>query len=113
MKVDNLCQFADELIEQQNDSLTSYEYRRLYFALKSHYGKNLKATITKLDEKYSKIRIGGYLPNREYYLLLLMSWPEKNAFDKVNFIILNEFLPELISSLVNIGIEIKGGQTNV
>jgi len=112
MKMSDALQFADEPIEQQNDSFLSYEYRRLYFALRSHYDKHLKATITKLDEMYSKIRIGGHLPNREYYLLLLMSWPQKNAFDKVNFIIPNDFLPEVIALLANIGIKIKGGQMN-
>lgn len=112
MKMSDALQFADEPIEQQNDSFLSYEYRRLYLALKSHYNKHLKATITKFDEMYSKIRIGGHLPNREYYLLLLMSWPQKNAFDKVNFIIPNDFLLEVVTLFENIGIKIKGGQMN-
>jgi hypothetical protein len=112
MKITDEIQFADEPVEQQNDRFTSYEYRRLYFALKSHYRNPLKAIITKLDEKYSKIRLKGHLPNREYYLLLLMSWPENNAFDKVNFIIQNDLLPDAVAVLENIGIEIKGGQRN-
>jgi hypothetical protein len=112
MKINGLFQFADEFVEQQTDRFTSYEYRRLYFALKRHYGVPLKATITKLDELYSKIRVGGRLPNREYYLLLLLSWPEHNAFDKVNFIIRNYLLTGAIAALTNIGIEIKGGQSN-
>jgi hypothetical protein len=41
MKINNEMQFADEPIEQQSDSFTSYEYRRLYFALKAHYGNPL------------------------------------------------------------------------
>lgn len=109
MKISDLLQFADESMEQQNDGFTSYEYRRLYFALKYHYKNQLKANIKKIDKLYSKIKVGGHLPNREYYLLLLMTWPEKNAFDKGNFIILNEFLPVAIDVLENIGIEIKGG----
>ncbi len=112
MKIEDAIQFADEPIEQQNDSFTSYEFRRLYFALKRHYNKPLKVTIKKLDELYSKIRIGGHLPNREYYLLLLMAWPENNAFDKVNFIIKTGFIPAVIAALENIGLEIIGGQTN-
>ncbi|ACL18696.1 hypothetical protein Dhaf_0630 [Desulfitobacterium hafniense DCB-2] len=112
MKVTGEIQFADEPIELQTDSFTSYEYRRLYFALKTHYGNPLRATITKLDELYSKIRIGGHLPNREYYLLLLLSWPEHSAFDKVNFIIRNELIAGVTDTLVDIGIEIKGGQPN-
>lgn len=113
MKVTDNIQFADEPVEQQSDIFTSYEYRRLYFALKFHYDNPLKATITKLDELYSKIRIGGHLPNREYYLLLLLSWPERNAFDKVNFIIRNDLLASATDALADIGIEIKGGQPNV
>jgi hypothetical protein len=112
MNIDDSFQFANESIEQQNYSFTSYEYRRLYFALKTHYGKPLKATITKLDEIYSKIKIGVHLPNREYYLLLLISWPENYAFNKVSFIILNDLLPEVSNILANIGIEIRGEKTN-
>lgn len=105
-------QYADEPLEQQNDSFTSYEFRRLYYALKAHYKKPLKASIAKQDEEYSKIRVGGRLPNREYYFLLLMSWPVNNAFDKINFLIRNDFLQEAITILTNIGIEVNGGYTN-
>lgn len=110
MKVTDNIQFADEPVEQQSDIFTSYEYRRLYFALKFHYDNPLKATITKFDELYSRIRIGGHLPNREYYLLLLLSWPERNAFDKVHFIIKNDLIADAIDALSDIGMEIKGGQ---
>lgn len=112
MRIDGMFQFANEQVEQQNDSFTSHEYRRLYFALKTHYENPVKATIKKFDDLYSKIRVGGHLPNREYYLLLLMSWPENNAFDKVNFIIRNDILPVAIYALANIGIKIKEGKTN-
>ncbi|HVI41686.1 MAG TPA: hypothetical protein VM577_13620 [Anaerovoracaceae bacterium] len=105
-------QFADEIVEPQSDSYTSYEFRRLYFALKAHYNKPLKATIIKQDAKYSKIRIGGHLPNREYYYLLLLSWPVNSAFDKVNFLLRNDFIPEVTAALTNIGIEVIGGITN-
>lgn len=101
--------FADEPIEPQNDSLISYEFRRLYFAIKAHYHNPLKANVIKQDAEYSKIKIGGYLPNREYYYLLLLSWPLNNAFDKVNFLLKNDFVPEVTSALTNIGIEVTGG----
>lgn len=101
--------FADEPIEPQSDSLTSYEYRRLYFALKAHYMKPLKATITKQDEEYSEIKVGGHLPNREYYYLLLLSWPVNSAFDKVNFLLRNDFIPAVTAALANIGIEVREG----
>lgn len=112
IRASDALQFADEPVEQQNDSFTSYEYRRLYFALKAHSGKPLKAIVTKYDEMYSKISIGGHLPNREYYFLLLLSWPEKNAFDKVNFIIRNDLLKEVTTTLTSIGIKIMGGHAN-
>ena len=105
---DTTLQFADEPIEPQSDSLTSYEFRRLYFALKAHYMKPLKASLTKQDEEYSKIRVGGHLPNREYYYLLLLSWPVNNAFDRVNFLIRNSFISVVAAALINIGIEVKG-----
>ena len=105
--------YSEETIEPQNDTLTSYEYRRLYFALRMHYGNPIKASVVKLDDEYSKIRIGGQLPNREYYYLLLMSWPYRNSFDKVNFLIRNEFVPTVTEVLGNIGIEFKGGCLNV
>jgi len=104
--------FADEPIEPQNDSLISYEFRRLYFALKAHYHNPLKANVIKQDAEYSKIKIGGYLPNREYYYLLLVSWPVNNAFDKVSFLLKNEFVPEITDTLTDIGIEVKGEYAN-
>ncbi|MBB5335635.1 hypothetical protein [Pectinatus brassicae] len=102
--------FADEPVEVHPDSFISHEYRRLYFAMKAHYGNSVKATISKLDNKYSRIRVGGHLPYREYYFLLLLAWPESTAFDKVNFIIPNSLLGETYTMLEHIGIEVKGGR---
>jgi hypothetical protein len=110
---DNPLLFAEELIEPQNDSLISYEYRRLYYALKAHYGNPLNAKVVTKDNKYSEIKINGYLPNREYYYLLLLSWPVNHAFDKVNFLVKNCFVPEVTATLKNIGIDVKGGNANV
>lgn len=112
MRIAGELQFADEPVEPQSDSLTSYEYRRLYFALKAHYGAPLKATITRVDDEYSAIRVGGHLPNREYYYLLLLSWPMNGAFDKVNYIAHNALVEEIADVLKNIGIEIEGGGAN-
>ena len=113
MRVEDIhLQFADEPSELQNDSFTSYEFRRLYFALKAHYSNALKATIYKQDAEYSRIRVSGHLPNREYYYLLLLSWPVNNAFGKVNFLIRNSFIPEVAATLMNIGIVVQEGDTN-
>lgn len=105
---DNAMQFADEPIRAQNDSFTSYEYRRLYFALKAHYGSPLKAFITRQDAEYSTIRLSGHLPNREYYYLLLLSWPQNSIFDKTSFLIKRSLVPEISAVLMNLGIEMQG-----
>lgn len=109
MKIDERILFADEPIEESSDSFTSHEYRRLYFALKKYYGKPLKAKILKLDNQYSKLILKGQLPYREYYFLLLLAWPERNAFDKINFIIKNYHIKVICTLLENIGIEIDIG----
>lgn len=112
MRISDKLQFADEPIEQQSDRFTSYEYRRLYCALKAYYGAPLKATITRMGEDYSMIKVGGQLPNREYYYLLLLSWPINGAFDKVSFLAHNDMLVEIMDVLKNLGIEIEGGSVN-
>lgn len=109
MKISEALHFAEEPVEPQSDSFTSYEYRRLYFALKAHYGMPLKATINKIDNVYSAIRLNGHLPNREYYFLLLLSWPLNGAFDKIGFLTHNSLLGDIIDVLANLGIAIKGG----
>jgi hypothetical protein len=101
--------YADENLEPQRDSLISYEYRRLFFALKAHYKNPLSAVIVKQDEEYSKIKISGQLPNREYYYLLLLSWPFNHAFDKVNFLLKSDFVSDATAILRNIGIKVIGG----
>lgn len=110
-EIDNSLLFIDEAVEPQGDGLTEYEYRRLYFALKAHYDNPIKAFIEKKDDEYSQIRISGHLPNREYYFLLLVSWPVNYAFDKCNFLLKNDFIPEVTATLKHIGIDVKGGCT--
>ena len=107
MKTSENLYFADEPVEQQNDTFTSYEYRRLYFAIKAYYGTPLKATITKIDNTYSVIKLDGHLPNREYYFLLLLSWPVRNAFDKIWFLAHNDLVVDIIDVLKNLGITIE------
>lgn len=103
----------DEILfceEQQNvnpDELVSYEYRRLYFALRKYYDNPLKAQIKLLDDEYSELTISGHLPNREYYLLLLCSWPDNNVYNKNRFIIKNETVSLVKEILNNLAIDIK------
>lgn len=103
--------FSPEPLDSFDDKLTSYEYRRLYFALKQHYEVPLKAWIRNIDDNYSSIQLGGRLPNREYYLMLLTSWPQNNAFDKSNFIIKNSLVTGVTEILQHIGIDIEEGTT--
>ena len=92
-----------------DDKLTSFEYRRVYFALKRFYDNPVKMRIKKIDDIYSKLVIQGHLPNREYYLLLLVSWPDRHAFNKTEFIIKNSFLPFVYEVISNLGVEVIGG----
>lgn len=105
--------FAEESIEHQKDRLISYEYRRLHYALKEHYHNPLKARIIPIDKEYSEIKIGGYLPNREYYFMKLVSWPVNHAFDKGNFLLKNCFIREIVPVFKNLGIFVEGGSLNV
>lgn len=94
---------------ESSDKITSFEYRRLYFALKNYYNNPIRMQIKQIDDIYSKIRFDGYLPNREYYLLLLLSWPYQHAWNKTEFIIKNMFLPLIIDVASNLGIKVIGG----
>lgn len=90
------------------EGLTDFEYRRLYYALKKYYGFPLNAHVQIIDEMYSKITLRGHLPNREYYLMLLCSWPCCSYCNKREFIIKNEYLGFVREVLENLGIEIIG-----
>ncbi len=99
--------FADEPIITQSDAFTSYEYRRLYFALKAQYGAPLIAYISRHDSDYATVRLSGLLPNREYYYILLLAWPQNTFYNKAGFIIRTDLLPELSTVLINLGIKIE------
>jgi hypothetical protein len=97
--------FADISYPSAKDSLTSYETRRLFFALKEQYGEPAVAWFNKIDEKYYEIRLSAQLPNREYYFLLLCTWPKKDAFDRITYVTTAETLPTIEMVLHNIGIK--------
>lgn len=99
--------FIDLNTKTQPDSFTSYEYRRLYFAIKYYYNNPIKIYINYIDNNYAKIKLEGELPNREYYFLLLLSWPQDSAYNKSSFIIKREFLPCILSALKKIGFEAR------
>lgn len=101
--------YYDDVPNTGTEGLTDFEYRRLYYALKKYYGYPLKAQTQSLDNQYLKITLGGFLPNREYFLLLLCSWPSRMYCNKGEFITKKEnicFIEELFE---NLGIELKGG----
>ena len=108
MQSNNGLIFCEEPQNVNADELISFEYRRLYFALKKAYDNPLRAKIKALDDEYSELIIGGHLPNREYYLLLLCAWPYQQVFNKNKFIIKNQALALIKDVLSNLAIEIKG-----
>lgn len=97
--------YKDFSINEDIYEFTAFEYRRLYFALKKKVGHPVKAWINKVDDIYSKITLSSHLPNREYYLLLLLAWPIDNMFNKTKFLIKNEFVNCIIEVLENIGVK--------
>ncbi len=101
--------YYDDVPNIDTDGLTGFEYRRLYYALKKHYGFPLKAKIQSVDKQYSKVSIGGHLPNREYYLILLYSWPYQVYCNKREFIMKKEYLDFTKEMFENLGIEVIGG----
>ena len=108
MKINEELVFCEEPQNANSDDLTSFEYRRLYFALKKAYKTPLCARIKEIDDEHSELLIGGHLPNREYYLLLLCAWPYQQAFNKNRFIIKNQAIILIKDILSNLAIELKG-----
>ncbi|AGA58893.1 hypothetical protein Theco_2806 [Thermobacillus composti KWC4] len=101
--------FANEVGEMKGDSLSSFEYRRLYYALKAYYSNPSIAKLIDKDDSYVVLKLNGHLPNREYFFLLLMSWPYNNAFNKTNFLFKKEFIADITALLSNLGIKVIGG----
>ena len=108
MQSNNGLIFCEEPQNTSPDELISFEYRRLYFALKKAYENPLRARIKALDDKHSELQIDGHLPNREYYLLLLCAWPYQQVFNKNKFIIKNQAIALIKDVLSNLAVEIKG-----
>lgn len=106
--------FADELTSQSGSRLVDYEYRRLLFALKHTYDEPIIANCGKVDDVYSIIYLPAHLPNREYYLLMLLGWPNSkySIFDKTKFLFRTEFFPIVETMLKNLGIKITTGGYN-
>ena len=105
--------FADISTGANKDSLASYETRRLLFALKEQYCVPAVAWLNKLDDLYYEIKLSSQLPTREYYFLLLCSWPKKDACDRIAFVTTADILPTAEKVLQNIGIKTIRGTKNV
>jgi len=106
--------YADEQASKAGIRLIDYEYRRLLFALKYKYSEPIVVKHYIVDETYSSIYIPAHLPNREYYLLMLLGWPNSkyNIFDKSNFLFRTEFLPIVGMMLNNLGVKMVTGGHN-
>lgn len=97
--------YKDFSVNEDTSEFTSLEYRKLYFALKNQCNHSVKVWINKVDDTYSRVRLSSHLPNREYYLLMLMAWPIGNMFNKNEFLIKNEFIDFIIEVFENIGVK--------
>lgn len=102
--------FAEENSTNELNAMTGAEFRRIYIALKEYYLNPMRVLICPIDNEYSYIRILGQLPNREYYYLLLNSWPKYKFTDRNNFIIRNTLTVQTIKILKNIGFEVRKGE---
>lgn len=99
--------FKEEAQDSDRERLAGSEIRRLYCVLKAKYGSPVIAWFNRLDDLYSQIRVSAQLPNREYYFMLLLAWPEQNAFNRTKFICKNDILPTVGKMLRNIGVEVR------
>ncbi len=109
-KEDGTLLYTDDNSEDEFDALTGAEFRRLYVALRQHYGNPMQFLICPIDEEYSYIRILGQLPNREYFYLLMNAWPRYFFPDRNNFIIRNELTAQTAEVLVTIGFIARNGE---
>ncbi len=91
-----------------SETITAFEYRRMYFALKAYYNNPVKMRVHRVDSEYSRLRFSAHLPNREYYLLLLLSWPDKYAGNRIEFLTKNVFLEFITEVMMNLGIKVIG-----
>lgn len=90
-------------VEVGEGQMSGYEERRLYIALKHCLGYPMAASFRKIDRSYSHLIIHGDLPNREYFFLLLSSWPKNGFSDRHEFIIENEMVEICAKMLKKIG----------
>lgn len=97
-----------ERASDTSETITAFEYRRMYFALKAYYNNPVKMRVHRVDSEYSRLRFSAHLPNREYYLLLLLSWPDKYAGNKTEFLVKNVFLEFITEVMINLGIKVIG-----
>lgn len=101
--------FAHEVGDAKSDLLTSYEYRRLYYALKAYYNNPSIARLIYKDDNYAVLKLYGHLPNRDYFFLLMTTWPYDNAFEKTSFLLRREFITDIKSLMGCLGIIVTGG----
>lgn len=109
-KQDGCYLFSEDKSLDKPDALTGAEFRRIYVALKQHYGNPMQILICPIDESYTHIRILGQLPNREYYYLLMSAWPKSDFLDRNNFIIRSELTTKVVEILEAIGFITRNGE---
>ena len=101
--------FADDDSSEDFDNLTGKDFRRNYIALKKYYDNPMQVLICPIDENYTHLRILGQLPNREYFYMLMNSWPKKDFNDHNNFIIRSELTSQAVDVLRTLGFVARMG----
>ncbi len=102
-----------EQIDGPSESLFGYDYYRTIHSLRAYYEHPSYAEISILDSRYALLKIFNRIPNREYYFILMMSWPVFKINRLGGFIVPLQNLPILKKTLERIGIKIiKFGAKN-
>ncbi|MDD6219361.1 MAG: hypothetical protein PUA98_08865 [Selenomonadaceae bacterium] len=93
--------------QEDKKMFTGMDYLRLYAALRKSNRAPMQIELSRLDNEYSRLRILGKLPNREYFFLILNGWPERGFSDRYHFIIKTKLAEPIIKILEDIGFEKK------
>lgn len=99
--------FCEEIYNDLDKGLYAKDFRTLYFALRAYYNNPLPVWISHKDEYYSTIQLSAKLPEREYALLLLSSWPVGNVFNTNQYLIRNELISMVTEALKAVYFSVK------
>lgn len=108
-KEDGRCLYKEFETDKDWDDLTGLESYRIYAALKYHSDNPMQVLLCPIDNEYTHLKLLGWLPNREYFYLLLNAWPMNYFRDRRNFIIRNKLTEKTVDVLRKIGFTSRNG----